>query len=358
MKHIAIKLFSKLYIAAVMLVLAVESLSVSLTFIPDGRMLLAGLIILLFILRYKDKMIFKPKIELINQLALAFLTVITLVFLLLERQLGFQYVYSRFGLSYSRLVYLTFATAFLGLYFISFNLSKKVLKKIIFILPIFLIIGGLLVYLRNNQFFRILVKDDHVVEYTQLFLLLGCVWCSYKLFIYWRQREKILAVPFLLAAFLCFFVAGEEISWGQRLFNLETPETVAEKNLQDEITVHNIDVLFGWVYRGYMAIGFIGSTAWAAFKLIKKKLSQKTKKIFSNLIPDWYLTLYFAVAFFYNWDRFFLRPHTGEALWEEPMELLLIIGITIFFVTKYIRVYPQKIKTIKSWFLDNIFNKK
>lgn len=54
---------------------------------------------------------------------------------------------------------------------------------------------------------------------------------------------KKIALLGLAAAF--FFAAGEEISWGQRIFNIETPETLSEINVQDEITIHNIN-FGGW----------------------------------------------------------------------------------------------------------------
>lgn len=46
-------------------------------------------------------------------------------------------------------------------------------------------------------------------------------------------------------AFLFFFAAGEEISWGQRIFNVETPESINAVNTQGEINVHNLS--FGGV---------------------------------------------------------------------------------------------------------------
>ena len=45
---------------------------------------------------------------------------------------------------------------------------------------------------------------------------------------------------YLLLALGTFFVAMEEISWGQRLLHLRTPELLRSINLQNEITIHNI----------------------------------------------------------------------------------------------------------------------
>lgn len=47
----------------------------------------------------------------------------------------------------------------------------------------------------------------------------------------------------IMWALLMVLFAGEEISWGQRIFGTETPEWLSEINVQDETNVHNI----GWV---------------------------------------------------------------------------------------------------------------
>ena len=39
-----------------------------------------------------------------------------------------------------------------------------------------------------------------------------------------------------------FFGAGEEISWGQRIFGIETPEAFAEHNRQGETNLHNLEI--------------------------------------------------------------------------------------------------------------------
>lgn len=54
---------------------------------------------------------------------------------------------------------------------------------------------------------------------------------------HWVKR-----VAFLGFALIAFFGAGEEISWGQRIFNIQTPEALNSVNAQGELTVHNIAV--------------------------------------------------------------------------------------------------------------------
>lgn len=48
-----------------------------------------------------------------------------------------------------------------------------------------------------------------------------------------------------LVGLFCLFVAGEEMSWGQRLFGLTPPSYFLEHNTQQEMNVHNFADLFG-----------------------------------------------------------------------------------------------------------------
>jgi hypothetical protein len=54
-----------------------------------------------------------------------------------------------------------------------------------------------------------------------------------------RTRRNIF---FLLLALVFLFGAGEEISWGQRIFGFETPESIAKENLQGEMNIHNLSI--------------------------------------------------------------------------------------------------------------------
>lgn len=50
----------------------------------------------------------------------------------------------------------------------------------------------------------------------------------------------------ILALCLLFFLAfGEEISWGQRIFNFNTPESLSSMNVQGEFNLHNLEALHG-----------------------------------------------------------------------------------------------------------------
>lgn len=54
------------------------------------------------------------------------------------------------------------------------------------------------------------------------------------------ERPWLTRAAFVSVALFCFVVAGEELSWGQRLFALEPPALFLEHNFQQELNVHNL----------------------------------------------------------------------------------------------------------------------
>lgn len=78
------------------------------------------------------------------------------------------------------------------------------------------------------------------VEFFQEAVLLICLIISIYILCWLRQGEsKWLKIWMGIASIACFYVFIEEISWGQKFFQWETPEGWAEKNTQGETNIHN-----------------------------------------------------------------------------------------------------------------------
>jgi hypothetical protein len=91
-----------------------------------------------------------------------------------------------------------------------------------------------------------LIREEHPIELAgALSLLAACIACL----LLWRRVAdderwpRLRRLSLLALAALFFFGFGEEISWGQRIFGLATPESIKEANSQDELNVHNLDLL-------------------------------------------------------------------------------------------------------------------
>lgn len=86
-------------------------------------------------------------------------------------------------------------------------------------------------------------QEDGLVEYATAFFLLfsGCL-MLYRLFTLYKFKNILWKLGTLAIAIVFIFGAGEEISWGQRIFNVESSEFFIENNAQGETNLHNLVV--------------------------------------------------------------------------------------------------------------------
>jgi uncharacterized membrane protein YiaA len=108
------------------------------------------------------------------------------------------------------------------------------------------------------MFLVLLLPWETVVQLTEedgLFEYLGSLACliagALFLVAYLRMRpgnrvagrQTKRNILFLLIAVGLLFIGAEEISWGQRIFHIRTPEVVESLNDQGEFNLHNIEAL-------------------------------------------------------------------------------------------------------------------
>ena len=86
------------------------------------------------------------------------------------------------------------------------------------------------------------VEDGFIEWCTVLVLLWAMSICAWRVWTLRHARSPLFLGVTALLGLLCLFGAGEEISWGQRLLGLETPEYFSKRNAQGEIGFHNMVV--------------------------------------------------------------------------------------------------------------------
>ena len=102
-------------------------------------------------------------------------------------------------------------------------------------------IGIFISYTDQAMFDGIYVLEDGLVEWSTFYLLLILMLTSWvKLGQLWSQRTWWFRFCLLVAGFIFLFGAGEEISWGQRIFRWSAPQYFMENNTQQETTLHNL----------------------------------------------------------------------------------------------------------------------
>lgn len=105
-------------------------------------------------------------------------------------------------------------------------------------------IAAIVIGYRDEIFFNEgFANEDGIVEnLTTLALLSVAIICGNRLVRQWKKRDWMWLVGTALFILLFFFAAGEEISWGQRIFGWETNEYFMERNAQGETNLHNLVV--------------------------------------------------------------------------------------------------------------------
>ena len=92
---------------------------------------------------------------------------------------------------------------------------------------------------------HVLPEGYGLLELSHFFIpLVGFLIAIRLLFRPFVRRRRLVLVFVSLGAFACFYIAGEEHSWGQHFFHWETPEAWSKLNRQDETNLHNVIDVF------------------------------------------------------------------------------------------------------------------
>lgn len=99
------------------------------------------------------------------------------------------------------------------------------------------VIGAYLVFaVYFPELYIWMTYEDLTGEWFQFWLFLSAM----VLFTRLSLSPSSYRLFFLVLALGCFYVSMEEISWGQRVLNLATPDFFQKHNIQNEINLHNL----------------------------------------------------------------------------------------------------------------------
>ena len=203
------------------------------------------------------------------------------------------------------------------------------------------IIGAFAVFMTyfNRPLYRFVIMEDGPVEWSQfIFYALACfagAGVAYKRFTAGHPWQALLFAGFALAN---FFIAGEEIAWGQRIFGLQTPEALRAINHQGEITVHNIQIVQNAFNFVLFLAGLYGSVAYFANQ--KLRLERYGDQANYLLVPPLFLVPSFLVLFGYKFIRYTVVRSPGFIVTKfgEWPELCLAFGFFVFAGLNYRRL--------------------
>ncbi len=223
-------------------------------------------------------------------------------------------------------------------------------RPIVYVVLVLYIIASYMVLLFNNHIIGMAVREDQFFETVGAMAFLAT---SILFFIcYLRSGNSasyfnaslITRLFYLGLALLFLFGAGEEINWGQRILNIQTPELIRELNKQDEISLHNLyvfeDAGFFTVDRCFDIFWFILTLALPVTCALFKSL----QRFFSKFLPIVPLSIGMLFLCNYIWAKvakfMFCATYTYEnvpfrqAVQEikESNYAILFVLVGIFFV--------------------------
>jgi hypothetical protein len=213
-------------------------------------------------------------------------------------------------------------------------------KGIMLLVAVMLLVGFVLFYTNRDLFMRYTVEDGLVEWLTVLGLLLGSGLCFIRVAKLLHKRKLIFLIITFLLGLMLFVVAGEEISWGQRIFGIQSSEFFKEHNTQAETNFHNMVVDGVKVNKVIFTFGLIA--ALGIFLLIVPYLYRRNQGL-QNWVDGWGILIprnYQIIAFLLLFAITESLPH------EKNAELLECgAGLLFFLIVRY--PYNQHIFTNK-----------
>ena len=175
-----------------------------------------------------------------------------------------------------------------------------------------------------NNLYKYLIKEDGIIEYsTAFFLLFSSIYLIYAFNKNKNQNQYKFGL--LLFSFSFFFGFGEEISWGQRIFDIESPFFFSENNLQNETNIHNLMIagieFNKWIFT-YFSV-FIFSIYFGLLPFLYKKIIffRELSDKFSIIIPRYEQSVIFLISTMLIYTTDYLRV---SEIWE------CLFAVTIF----------------------------
>jgi Ca2+/H+ antiporter len=186
-----------------------------------------------------------------------------------------------------------------------------------------------------DWFVHVYVVEDGLIEnLTVVALLVGSFTAVSYLTKYAEGKSRWYKRMMVLVALATFFVAGEEISWGQRIFNVESPEFFQANNAQQETNIHNMVVggkKVNKIVFSQMLYGSVGLyLSLFPYLYNRKRTVRKWVDRHGIPVPQWYQSLSCLILFV----SILFIPHGKNA---EILE----VGITYLFML--ILLFPRNI---------------
>jgi len=207
---------------------------------------------------------------------------------------------------------------------------KLAIRKFVYYFPLAFILFAAVLMRVDYTFYRMLFAYEQLFEHFQAgFYFLASIMALEVAVKCFGSKEKVQGGLYSLGGLALLFIFFEEISWGQHYLGFTTPSYFAVYNTQKEITIHNLEVVWSYVFFLFLALASWGAIARG---FMSKSFIEKYATTLNFYFPKNHLIFYFMPMFLYRLFIVFTSPIIGSINIEisEIAETLCSAGVFLF----------------------------
>lgn len=195
------------------------------------------------------------------------------------------------------------------------------------------LIGSILLVIARLHYglYRYLTAEDGPIEWLGFACFAFAGIMGFRIArLCWRSDRRRVAILYGIFALGMIFAAGEEISWGQRVLDIETPEILEEINKQEELNIHNIGDTLKVLNIIQLGMGAAGAAAYLLNEVVDLGTLLKVDSFL--FVPPLFLSTWFLAVFVFRFVRLFFWRDSGFTItkYGEWTEMCLAVGLALF----------------------------
>jgi hypothetical protein len=153
-------------------------------------------------------------------------------------------------------------------------------------------------------------------------------------------------LSYVALALVFLFGAGEEISWGQRILGIATPEAIQEINVADEINIHNVSVLgismFSLTRRVFNVFWFVFVVFVPVVCAISESVSVKLKRLIP-VFPPW-IGIPFLLNYVLLRGSLFWTAQLGRQSFDTALSEISETNIAVLFLAAVLYIHLVELR--------------
>lgn len=163
-------------------------------------------------------------------------------------------------------------------------------------------LAGVFIWLYSPaNFEQVYVSEGGPIESaTVFFLLAGSGFCFYRAVKIMRRQAKKTSIFLFIVGGLMLLAAGEELSWGQHMFDFHSPDFFNRNNTQGETNIHNLELggmrLNKIVFADLMGLFIFSYLVLLPWLYRKNAFVARVCRAYGVCIPQWRHALVLIIA--------------------------------------------------------------